>query len=186
MYYCIKCDVEKKNQQIETERKKEWDKKEIWLLTWGIFSFVRAVKGRPPQTAVKNTAEVIQYCISHQNHAFTQRTHKGSLSSAHTTPSKNMVYWATSAERTHTGLQFVSWGQYIKVCYISAGLFNTTASSEPHFWDPEPVAPLWILQKGAPKIWRIEKEAHTYILYSSNFFQSSEIHLALVTIWPLP
>lgn len=102
MYYCIKCDVEKKNQQIETERKKEWDKKEIWLLTWGIFSFVRAVKGRPPQTAVKNTAEVIQYCISHQNQAFTQRTHKGSLSSAHTTPSKNMVYWATSAERTHT------------------------------------------------------------------------------------
>lgn len=98
----------KKNQQIETERKKEWDKKEIWLLTWGIFSFVRAVKGRPPQTAVKNTAVVIQYCISHQNHAFTQRTHKGSLSSAHTTSSKNMVYWAASAERTHSRLACLS------------------------------------------------------------------------------
>ncbi len=87
---------------------------------------------------------------------------------------------------THSGLHFVSWGQCIKVRFISAGLYNTTASSVPHFWDPEPVAPLFILQKGAPKIWRIEKEAHTYILYSSNFFQSSEIHLALVTIWPLP
>lgn len=62
---------------------------------------MRAVKWRPPRTAVKNTAVVIQYCISHQNHAFTQRTHKGSLSSAHTTPSKNMVYRTISAEHTH-------------------------------------------------------------------------------------
>lgn len=147
---------------------------------------MRAVKWRPPRTTVKNTAVVIQYCISHQNHSLTQRTRKSSLSSAHTTTSKNTVYRTTSAEHTHSGLLFVFWGQDMKVCYISAGHFNTIASSVQHLWGPEPVAPLFVLQKGAPKIWRIEEGAHTYILYSSNFFQSSEIHLALVTIWPLP
>jgi len=132
MYNCIKCNVTTENtQKQDGNGEKEGMKK--GNLTWAIFSFVCAVKWRPPQTTVKNTAVVIQYCISHQNHSFTQRNNKSSLSSAHTTTSKNTVYRATSAEHTHTqDYCFVFWGQDMKVCYIPAGHFNITASSVQH------------------------------------------------------
>lgn len=37
---------------------------------------------------------------------------------------------------THSGLLFVSWGQDMKVCYISVGHFNNTASSVQHYLRP--------------------------------------------------
>lgn len=192
MYHCIKCNVttEKTQKAIDRNGEKEGMKKREKYdnLTWAIFSYLCVLWNGAP---LRLQWKILQWLFSTAFLTKTTLLHRG-LTKVHWAlptqqiPKIRFIEQLPLNTHTHSGLLFVFWGQDMKVCYISVGHFNTTASSVQHLWGPEPVALLFILQKGAPKIWGIEEEAHTYILYSSNFFQSSEIHLALVTIWPLP